>query len=59
MYRLADPGETEKTALFQPATMPESCFLEFGLGVDQYFSSLKMLSIMFLVCFLLNIPNMI
>ncbi|CAB9497647.1 protease [Seminavis robusta] len=58
VYRIADPGETDKTALFQPRTMPDYCFLQWGLGVDQYFGMLKYLSLMFLVCAILNIPNM-
>ena len=60
VFRLAEPGETgHKTALFQPWSMPESCFNEFGVGIDQYFQTCAALCVMFFICACINIPSMI
>ena len=60
VFRLAEPGESAtKTALFRPMTMPGSCFIEFGVGIDQYFQTCAALCIMFFICACINIPSML
>lgn len=57
VYHRAEPGEsTEKTDLFNPFTTPASAFIEWGIGVDLYFSSLRSLSALLFMAGLINIP---
>lgn len=54
----AEPGESsEKTDLYNPFTTPASAFIEWGIGVDLYFSSLSALSLLLFVAGLINIPS--
>eukprot|EP00527_Entomoneis_sp_CCMP2396_P005983 CAMPEP_0198140732 /NCGR_PEP_ID=MMETSP1443-20131203/3854_1 /TAXON_ID=186043 /ORGANISM="Entomoneis sp., Strain CCMP2396" /LENGTH=982 /DNA_ID=CAMNT_0043803251 /DNA_START=336 /DNA_END=3284 /DNA_ORIENTATION=- len=55
VQRKAERGETEEgTRLFSPWTTKSSSFIEWGIGIDSYFSSLKMASFMLFVAGLLN-----
>ena len=55
----AEPGEAEEpTLLYNPFTTKSKTFKEWGIGMDLYFITLKMVSVMLLVAGLLNLPNM-
>jgi len=56
----AEPGEDENpTKLYDPICTPLSQMGDFGLGVGLYFSTLRAITVLTLVCGLLNIPNFI
>jgi hypothetical protein len=57
VLRRAEPGETEPTELFNFLTTPSSAFIEWGIGVDLYFSSLRLMAIAVLIAGIINIPN--
>jgi hypothetical protein len=58
VLRRAEPGEsTEKTELYNPFTLPSSSLIEWGIGVDLYFSSLRLMAMTLLVAGLLHLPN--
>ena len=53
----AEPGEnTQDTELYNPFTTPTSSFIEWGIGVDLYFSSLRALAFVLLIAGIINIP---
>lgn len=54
VHRRAEPGETEETELYDPFTTPSSAFVEWGTGVDLYFSTLRSMSLILLVAGLMN-----
>ncbi|KAL7559500.1 hypothetical protein ACA910_010314 [Epithemia clementina (nom. ined.)] len=56
-YR-AEPGEIQPTRLYDPWRTHAATFAEWGIGVDMYFSTLKMVSAMLLFAGLLNLRNM-
>ena len=54
----AEPGEaSEPTVLYDPFKTKSKAFNEWGIGMDLYFMTLRMVSAMLLVGGLLNIPN--
>jgi hypothetical protein len=59
IVRRADPGEKNKTELYSVLKTPASSFVDWGAGVDLYFSSVRSIAIMLLVCGLINIPNIV
>jgi len=59
VLRRAEPGEAEETDLYHPLRTPSSSFIEWGIGVDLYFSSLRMMAVVMLVAGLMNLPNII
>jgi hypothetical protein len=60
IHRRAEPGENEeKTELYSPFTTPASAFIEWGIGIDLYFSTLRALAAMLFIAGLINIPNLL
>jgi hypothetical protein len=59
VLRLAEPGEKEDTELYHPFRTPRSCFIEWGIGIDLYFSSLRIMAGFLLLAGLINLPNML
>jgi hypothetical protein len=59
VQRRADPGESEPTELYSMFTTPASAFIEWGVGMDLYFSTLRMMSLVLLVAGLMNVPNIL
>lgn len=60
VQRRADPGESEApTELYSMFTTPASAFIEWGVGMDLYFSTLRMMSLVLLVAGLINLPNIL
>jgi hypothetical protein len=57
VLRRAEPGETEPTELYNFFSTPSSAFIEWGIGVDLYFSSLRLMAIAVLIAGIINIPN--
>jgi hypothetical protein len=55
----AEPGEQRPTELYSPFKTPESSFIEFGIGVALYFSTLRVLSVILLITGLINIANIL
>ena len=56
VQRRAEPGESEEeTRLYSPWFTKANSFNEWGMGIDSYFSSLKMVSVMMFVAGILNI----
>jgi hypothetical protein len=52
------PGEsTKKTTLFHPFLTPASALNEWGIGVDLYFSTLRVVAAVFAVMALINAPT--
>ena len=59
MQRKAEPGEsTEETRLYSPFTTSAASLSEWGIAVDSYFSSLKMIALLFLVAGVMNWYNL-
>jgi len=55
VLRRAEPGENaEETELYSPFLTPASSFIEWGIGVDLYFSSLRSLSFLLFCAGCLN-----
>ena len=58
--RRAEPGESsDKTELYNPFTLPRSALIEWGVGIDLYFSCLRIMTITLLVAGLIHLPNAI
>lgn len=57
VFRRAEPGETEPTELYNFFSTPSSAFIEWGIGVDLYFSSLRLMALAVLIAGIINIPN--
>lgn len=57
--RRAEPGETEKTELYHPFTTQSSNFIEWGIGVDLYFSTLRIMAVVLFIAGLCHLPNQI
>lgn len=55
VLRRAEPGESQSTDLYNPLKTPSSSFIEWGIGVDLYFSSVRIMSMILLLAGLLNI----
>jgi hypothetical protein len=59
-YHRAEPGENEeKTELYSPFSTPATALIEFGIGIDLYFSTLRVLSVVLLIAGLINLPNIL
>lgn len=57
MHR-AEPGESVlKTELYPAFTTPQSSLIEWGIGIDMYFSSIRLLGILLLLAGLIHLPN--
>jgi hypothetical protein len=57
VMRRAEPGESaEKTALY-PTYTASSSLIEWGIGVDLYFSTVRFMAWILLVAGLLHLPN--
>ena len=59
IMRRAEPGETEKTELYHPLMTSSSNFIEWGIGVDLYFSTLRIMAVVLFLAGLLHLPNQI
>jgi hypothetical protein len=60
VQRRAEPGENvDKTELYSPFTTRPSNFIEWGIGIDLYFSTLRFVAILMLVAGLINLPNIL
>jgi hypothetical protein len=59
VMRRAEPGETEPTELYSPFLTPRSNFIEWGIGMDLYFSTLRIMSGVLLVAGLIHLPLLI
>jgi hypothetical protein len=58
--RLAEPGEKEAdTELYHPIRTPQSSLIEWGIGIDLYFSSLRIMAGFLLIAGLINLPSML
>jgi hypothetical protein len=58
VMRRAEPGEhEEETDLYHPFFTPMSAFIEWGTGIDLYFTSLKFFSFVMLIAGLINISS--
>jgi hypothetical protein len=55
----AEPGEQEDTELYSPVWTPESQFVEFGIGVALYFSTLRVLAVILIIAGLIHLPNLL
>ena len=57
--RRAEPGESvQPTDLYSPFTTPASAFVEWGIGVDLYFSTLRILAGILFCVGLIHLPNL-
>lgn len=56
VLRRAEPGDTGETELYSPFTTSAASFIEWGIGVDLYFSSLRALGYLLFLAGILNIP---
>jgi hypothetical protein len=60
VLRRAEPGEhSTNTELYSPFFTPQSSLIEWGIGVDLYFSTLRMMSGILLFAALINIPTIL
>lgn len=60
VLRRADPGETDvDTELYSLLRTPSSSLIEWGLGVDQYFISLRIMALVLFIAGLIHLPNLI
>jgi hypothetical protein len=58
IQRRAEPGENKQaTELYSPFTTPSTAFVEWGIGIDLYFSTLKYMAAVLLICGLIHLPN--
>ena len=58
VMRRAEPGEKEdETELYQPLTTRQHNLIEFGIGIDLYFSTVRMFCAMFLLAGLVSTSN--
>jgi hypothetical protein len=60
VQRRAEPGENvDRTELYSPFTTKPSSFIEWGIGIDLYFSTLKFMAAVMLVAGLINLPTIL
>lgn len=58
VLRRAEPGEFEaETELYNPFSMPQSSYIEWGTGIDLYFISLKFFAALMFIAGLINISS--
>jgi hypothetical protein len=59
-FRRAEPGEhEEETELYDPFRTPQKAFVEWGVGIDLYFTSVRCFAIFMFIAACMNIPSMI
>ena len=60
VLRRAEPGESSQpTELYSPFKTPNTSFVEWGIGVDLYFSTLRIMALVLFVAGLIHLPNLI
>ena len=58
--RRSEPGESlQSTELYSPFTTPASALVEWGIGVDLYFSTLRIMAGILFCVGLIHLPNLI
>jgi len=58
IMRRAEPGETQPTELYSPFSTPASAFVEWGIGIDLYFSTLRIMAGVLFVAGAIHLPNL-
>lgn len=59
ILKRADPGENEvNTDLYSVIRTPSTSFIEWGIGVDQYFVTLRIMAVILLIAGLIHLPNL-
>jgi hypothetical protein len=60
ILRRADPGENEvSTDLYSVIRTPSTSLIEWGIGVDQYFVTLRLMAVVLLIAGLIHLPNLV
>jgi hypothetical protein len=59
VMRRAAPGETQPTELYSPFKTDASKLIEWGVGIDLYFSTLIIMALMMLCAGLIHLPNIL
>ena len=60
VMRKAEPGEAnQNTELYSPFLTPASSFIEWGIGIDLYFSTLWIMALVLFICGCIHLPNLI
>lgn len=59
MLRRCEPGETQETELYHPFKTRSSNLVDWGIGVDLYFSTLIIMAAVLLVAGLIHLPNLV
>lgn len=59
IMRRAEPGETQRTELYSPFSTPASAFVEWGIGIDLYFSTLRIMAAVLLILGAIHLPNLV
>ena len=60
VLRKAEPGEMNQvTELYSPFLTPASSFIEWGIGIDLYFSTLWIMALVLFICGCIHLPNLI
>lgn len=60
VLRRAEPGEAQQTTeLYSPVKTPSSSFIEWGIGVDLYFSTLRIMAFVLFIAGIIHLPNQI
>jgi hypothetical protein len=60
ILRRSEPGErNQATELYNPFFAPATAFIEWGIGIDLYFSTLWIMALVLFVCGLIHLPNLI
>jgi hypothetical protein len=60
VLRRSEPGEANQTTeLYSPFFTPTSSFIEWGIGIDLYFSTLRIMAGVLLLCGLIHLPNLV
>jgi hypothetical protein len=57
VMKRAVPGETQPTELYSPFVTGSSRLIEWGAGVDLYFSTLIIMAVLLLLAGLIHLPN--
>lgn len=59
ILRRADPGESDvNTELYSVLRTPSTSLIEWGIGVDQYFVTLRIMAVVLLIAGLIHLPNL-
>ena len=59
VLRRAEVGDSRDTELYSPFFTPASSLIEWGIGVDLYFSTLRIMAFVLLIAACINIPSML